>query len=182
MPYADPENKKAQRRAYYKLHREETKARSRKWYEENKERALAAAKIYRTKPQHKKAQRGYQSKYREAHRDVLNAEENIRYHELASLEMLIVAQARGNDLPVCRADLTPELVSIPCRGALQIDHLNGGGHKERSWNRIRGVVKGMRALDDLRVLCELHQAAYAILRGDSVGGSDPKAWEDGVPE
>jgi len=96
----------------------------------------------------------------------------------ASTEMLIVAQSWGDDVPRCRADVTLELLDTPCRGDFQIDHINGGGRKETHDARVRGVLDGTRELGDLRVLCELHQARYAILRRNSTGGSDPKDWEE----
>jgi len=176
MSYKDPDKERAHRAGYYKTHSEEVKARSRKWYWANLERARKRMSVYRAN--HKEEHRAYDIVYREKHREKFNAQELARYYKLKFLEMSIIAQFSGDDVPRCRADLTPELLQFHCLGALQIDHINGGGHKERSWNRIRGVVNGTRELYDLRVLCELHQSAYAILRGDSVGGSDPKDWEE----
>ena len=96
-----------------------------------------------------------------------------------SQEMLIIAQANGDDTPRCRADLTPELLDVPCRGKLQIDHINGDGSSEqRGTGRTWKVVHGGRELNDLRVLCELHQWYYAIKRGDTIGGSDPGEWSE----
>lgn len=92
------------------------------------------------------------------------------------LELIILAQYRGDDVPRCRADLTPGL-SGPCRGKYQVDHINGNSIQESRSRRQHGVMDGTRALDDLRVLCELHQAEYAIVRGDSSGGSSPEDWE-----
>jgi len=93
-------------------------------------------------------------------------------------ELLIIAQSWKDDVPRCRADLTPNLMDIPCKGRLQVDHMNGNGQKEHGFDRTNDVVQGRRRLDDLRVLCELHQWYHAILREDSPGGSDPKDWEE----
>jgi hypothetical protein len=142
---------------------------------------------------HKEKTKAYNAAYRAVNRESLNAYSATYYlsHKeeaktygveyramLGSLEMVIVAQACGDDTPRCRADLSPRLFDVPCRGALQIDHINGGGRKEHRGKRVRGVINGQRGLDDLRILCELHQWYYAILRKDSPGGSDPKEWDD----
>ena len=116
--------------------------------------------------------------YYVAHKEEIKARMSARYFELTSLEMVIVAQIHGDEVPRCRADLTSELLDTPCHGALQIDHINGGGNEEPWWIRVRGILDGTRGLDDLRVLCALHQARYAILRGDARGGSYPKDWEE----
>lgn len=98
---------------------------------------------------------------------------------LRSQEMVIVAQMWGDDVPRCRADLTPGLLDAPCAGALQIDHINGGGGREqKGTGRTWKVVHGKRRVDDLRILCELHHWYHTILRNDNVGGSTTEEWEE----
>ena len=116
--------------------------------------------------------------WRAAHPERVYASNNRRYQTRRDTELIIVAQSWGDDIPRCRANVTPELSGILCAGKLQIDHLNGNGDHETFYHRTRGVLDGTRKLDDLRILCELHQAAYAIHREDSVGGSDPDDWQE----
>ena len=102
-----------------------------------------------------------------------------KLHSLSkSSEMVIVAQSKGDDVPRCRADLTPNLLVVTCAGKLQIDHMNGGGNEEGPGIRRKNVLNGTRDLSDLRVLCERHNFEYALQREDTTGGSDPKDWEE----
>lgn len=78
--------------------------------------------------------------------------------------MLIIAQRWGDDETRCRFDtlsVNHPLRFAPCYGDLWIDHMNGGGRVE---DRKRGsnafymsIIEGDRTLDDLRLLCVLHQ-------------------------
>ena len=140
-----------------KAHPERVRKIARVWYKAHPERARERAKAW----------------YKAHPEQIKNSRRVIR-----ETELLIIAQRWGDEFPRCRADATPSLIDVPCRGKLQVDHLNGGGREELTWSRLMGVCNGTRKLDDLRVLCELHQAAYAIHRGDSVGGSDPDEWQD----
>ena len=155
---------KAYSKAYYIAHREKWKAYAKANYAAHPEKMKARAKAYySTHPEKKKKKTALAKIYSRTQR---------------ALEIIIVAQRWGDDIPRCRSDLTPGLSVISCFGALQIDHINGGGRKElMARNRSHAVINGTRALDDLRILCELHQACYAILHGDSVGGSLPEDWE-----
>ena len=146
-------------KAYREANREKIKAYSKVYskvyYKVNCEKTKARSKAYR------KANNEKVKGYRERMRD---------------LELLIIAQRWEDDVPRCRADLTSGLKeTAACSTKLQIDHMNGGGRQE-GYRRQQGVVNGTRELDDLRILCELHQQAYAILRGDTNGGSDSRDW------
>lgn len=74
-----------------------------------------------------------------------------------------VAAGNGDPIPRCRIDLTPNtsVSDLPCRGILSIDHINGGGRQEfrksGSWKFYFGIARGKRGINDLRLLCRLHQ-------------------------
>src|SRR3990167_5167096 len=139
---------------YRKAHKKEIAA-STTIYRENHKKELAA--------------------YRETHK-----KETMAYYKLRkSTEAIIIAQRWDDEVPRCRADLTPGLLEIPCKGRLQIDHINGGGKKEGQPSyRTQGVINGTRELDDLRILCERHNFEYALRRGDTMGGFDGSDWEE----
>jgi len=158
------QERKAYGAAYRATNRGKIRVKKRLHYAAHKEEyAVRASAFYKT---HKKEVARRNKAYRETCRD---------------LEMVIIAQRWGDDIPRCRFDLTPGLSSIQCIGALQIDHINGnpGGqqHREKSIDRTLGVINDIRALDDLRILCEQHQWSYAILKGNSIGGSRLEDWE-----
>lgn len=155
--------------AYRAAHREERRAYFKAHYKAHLEERRAYARAYRRT--HRKEGKAY----RMAHREELRT-----YHTACrGIEMIIIAQRWGDDIPRCRSDLTPELSAVPCAGALQVDHINGGGRKEgAAGTRTRHVINGTRPLDDLRLLCEQHQASYSVLHGDSSGGSRLEDWEE----
>ena len=90
---------------------------------------------------------------------------NYQRHKLKAFEK--IASNYGDGVPRCRIDITPNtLVSdLPCRGKLTIDHMNGGGRRERQGKGMyrdtvifyRAINSGKRAVEDLRLLCQLHQ-------------------------
>lgn len=92
----------------------------------------------------------------------LEKEWRTRYTRRARKRALeTIAKEWGLPKPKCQIGLTPNVPTsdLPCLGQLQIDHINGGGGKER---RRFGMVHlrinaGKRKLDDLRILCQLHQ-------------------------
>lgn len=106
---------------------------------------------------------GYYKKYRKAHHEeTLTAARLVRARNRL-VAMTIVAQRWGDDEPRCRFDTLPETHSLrtqACFGQLQIDHMRGGGTVEYErgpfwlFTKIRS---GERKLDDLRILCQLHQ-------------------------
>lgn len=136
------------------------------------------AKVYREA--HKEERNAYaKTRHREVYYEKIAPKERARMKLLRSQEMVIVAQIHGDATPRCRADLTPELLDLPCRGALQIDHINGNRIREFAQTRTYGVVDGSRNdIDDLRILCELHNYYYAILSKASRGGSLREDWEE----
>ncbi len=80
--------------------------------------------------------------------------------------MIIIAKARGQTLR-CLFKLTlpagHPLREFSCYGDLWIDHIHGDGRRERLGHGKSGrwlysaIVKGKREVDDLSVLCQLHQ-------------------------
>lgn len=83
----------------------------------------------------------------------------------------IIAARWGDDEPRCRYDTLAKnhpLRTYPCYGKLEIDHMNGGGSAECRYrgpgrfttggkNFLQAIFTGERQLDDLRLLCQLHQ-------------------------
>ena len=71
-----------------------------------------------------------------------------------------VAEFHGDPVPRCRIDLTSAspVSDLPCRGILTIDHMNGGGRKDvRGASLTYAIARGDRKLDDIRLLCQVHQ-------------------------
>lgn len=133
-------------------HRRES---SQRWRERHPDQVLAN-KI-------KKEQSGYYKEYRKTHnRETLAAARLTRERNKIRAQT-IVSQRWGNDEPRCRYDTLPidnPLRTHSCFGQLQLDHMNGGGmaeyQKGPSWLFTR-ILNGERSLDDLRILCQLHQ-------------------------
>ena len=80
--------------------------------------------------------------------------------------LFVIARRWDDEEPRCRVDTLPEghpLKKHDCWGALEIDHLNGGGARERRAGKdsgpaiVRAITNGTRKVDDLRILCRLHQ-------------------------
>jgi len=139
----------------------------------DKERAAYNAAYWAT---HKKEIAAKHTVYRATHKKEIAAYRAAYYELDKSIEMIIIAQIWGDEVPRCRADLTPEILVVPCLGLLQIDHMYGGGGKEGG--RTRRVIDGSRYLDDLRILCERHNFEYALQRGETAGGFNSKDWEE----
>src|SRR3990167_4881318 len=106
-----------------------TKKQKQKWYQENRERILAKAKAaYAANPE--KFRERHLAYYRAQPREILRA----RYLLPRERAMMIIAQRWGDDIPRCRSDtlsISHPLRAVPCFGALEIDHINGGGNIER---------------------------------------------------
>jgi len=149
---------KKERAAYYEAHKKERAAYGAVYYEAHKKERAA---------------------YRKTHKKEIAATNAACFNLRQSIEAIIIAQIWGDEVPRCRADLTPEILVVPCLGLLQIDHMYGGGGKEGgTQSRMLRVIDGSRELDDLRILCERHNFEYALQRGDTRGGTDPKDWEE----
>ena len=79
--------------------------------------------------------------------------------------MLRVAEHWGDSEPRCRFDTLPAgnpLREIQCDGRLEVDHMKGDGTQEYrgggdGGGLMRQIARGRRTMDDLRILCELHQ-------------------------
>jgi len=87
---------------------------------------------------------------------------NTKIHELA---LKFVAVSWQDDEPRCRFDTLPKehpLLTFPCYGPLEIDHMNGGGNRDKIRNGGKGnrffqsIVK-THTTNGLRILCQLHQ-------------------------
>jgi len=84
--------------------------------------------------------------------------------EIRLTAMKTIAASFGDDEPKCRYETLPEghvLKEHICYGRLEIDHINGGGSEERRTKKgsilQRDIAFGRRSVDDLRILCQLHQ-------------------------
>jgi hypothetical protein len=94
-----------------------------------------------------------------------------KYHrELKLVAQQIVAGVHEKDIE-CMIDLTPRAVgdglplsSLPHSSTLEIDHLNGGGHKEHEKiphdQFYLGIIDGTYPIENLRLLCKLHNRMY----------------------
>ena len=74
----------------------------------------------------------------------------------------ILAASWGDSEPACRWDSLPwghPLTNHSCFGPLEIDHILGGGHKDRAENGpiTLAIARGNRSTTGLRFLCKLHQ-------------------------
>ena len=115
----------------------------RRYYQENKDRIRIRKKRTDAEwyPKNRWRVRGYTLKRRQAVFDK-------------------IAKFHGDNAPRCRIDLTPEtpVSDLPCRGVLTLDHINGNGRKDaRGSSLAYAILKGDRKMDDIRLLCQLHQ-------------------------
>lgn len=128
----------------------------RQWYQRNKERLDVKQRSYRQENKEKIA--AYHRNYRIKNREAFIEKQRKDHREAAK----IVARSRGDEVPRCRIDLTPDtpVSGLPCSGRLQIDHMNGRGYPETGLNPrkfYKQIVTGERNLSDLRLVCQLHQ-------------------------
>lgn len=135
---------------------EKEEIRKREWYEKNRE--LCIERAIKWNRENKKRHGENAAKYRK---------------RLRIKALKLVAEHWGDDIPRCRVDSLPHnhhLFNVECFGQLQIDHMNGDGNHESGFVLYRNIVRG-RLLNDLRVLCALHnlwnwQFQYEISGGD----------------
>lgn len=129
------------------------------YYETHKEAAMESMRRYRKS--HPEKMRKWAKTYRDRYPDKVRAYREKRNAEWKRAAYLKIAEHWGDLEPRCRIDLTPNtpVSDLPCRGDLEIDHINGGGRKERRSGVLlyKDIAIGRRESDDLRVLCELHQ-------------------------
>ena len=90
-----------------------------------------------------------------------NEYHRLNAHNRYVQALKMIAHRWSDGAPRCRKDTLPVehlLRNCPCYGPLQIDHMNGGGSKERQHGAfVNSIVTGERSLLDLRILCLLHQ-------------------------
>ncbi|SRR6266487_1130592 len=130
------------------------------WYVQNKERHHELTR--RWYALHPGRRREMDKRYRERNRQRYMEKDRLYQIKLKREAFLKVAISKGDSNPRCRIDLTPNTAvsDLPCRGALQIDHMNGARDERRNGrtpNLYGPIVRGKRSVDDLRVLCQLHQ-------------------------
>ena len=123
-----------------------------------------------------KAHPDYQAKWRKAHPEKCQKYNRRFGKQRRDRELIIIAQVHGDDVPRCRADLTPGL-GLLCRGGPQVDHINGKGRLDKG-RQLRVIIGTYFPLDDLRILCQLHQYEYAILRRAFRSEARFEDWED----
>jgi hypothetical protein len=144
--------------ADYAAHKEEYSIRNAAYYATHREKIAARQVTYRAANREKIAD--HMAAYRVAH-----LKEKRELHRQRRMEALSKIAARWNRPVECMIDLTPHaktwdvfLSTIPHAGPMEIDHLNGGGRHEGLGGAgiIYAVLSGRRSLNDLRILCALH--------------------------
>ncbi len=166
------ENDKEYHRAYYLAHREEIIRKNTIRARENSDRVRAYHQEYRRlnskkmklyfqryARKHRREKAEYLQRYWTEHKQELMAKQRAYAAKTRAHCMEIIAQRWGDAVPRCRFDTLPEnhpLRHAPCYGKLQADHMNGDGAKDRR-NFYCAVASGKRGVEDLRVLCRLHQ-------------------------
>ena len=152
----------ARQQEYYERNRDKILAQKRAYGKKNRKRLSAYGRKYRVKNDERLS--AYYKEYRLKNRDRILAK--MRQHRLDALA--VIALYHGDAVPRCRIDLTPgsAVSDLPCRGKLQLDHLNGGGTQEmRAPQKVyKSLVNGTRNPKDFRPLCELHQLWNTIIR------------------
>src|SRR2546426_10090540 len=82
--------------------------------------------------------RSYNPKYYREHRDSLLEHMKKFRKGVYEAARQKIAERWGDIQPRCRFDTLPDnhpLRSVPCYGKIQIDHMNGGGHRELDTGR-----------------------------------------------
>jgi hypothetical protein len=155
VPFKDQKKQRASAKKYQDKHKPETAARKKKWREENREKYLAYSKKYNKEHREEQAERYRKNRkaicrqhheYYVEHRDALIVR-SINY-TVQKREAIITALGGK----CCRC-------SFSDIRALQVDHVNGDGYKERrkygngykNYKRIlEQVLSGSK---DYQVLC-----------------------------
>lgn len=113
---------------------------------------------------HQEQSRAYSRKYKSRHLEKEKERLRAVSQSVRQRALLRIARYWGDAFPRCRFDTLPEghpLRKLPCYGALEIDHINGGGRQEALRNgrtaTAQFVARGTRGVEDLRILCRLHQ-------------------------
>jgi hypothetical protein len=144
----DLQKKRASDKAYNEQHRAERRAYNAAYYLKHRVKILAKVKRFN------------KENYQKNHTQVLNQQREYRLR-IREKAMMVIAKNYGDSSPRCRPDTLGDhpLATLPCYGSIQIDHVNGGGRKElRSPKTFyHGIVNGSRQVNDLRLLCQLHQ-------------------------
>jgi len=148
---------KEYQKAYRQEHMKEHIAYCRKYYQEHKEEQRACKKKYHLK--HGEERRAKGRKYYQEHR-----EERIAYHEKYNQEHREEHKLKHK---VRTWDIKLKVIKLlggRCRNCnladarvLQVNHLNGGGTKERAFRGSNkfylGILSGERGVGDLELLC-----------------------------
>lgn len=146
----------------------------RQWKEKNKEHVREYGRIYRKKWRAKNNAhvRQWEHKWRQKHREEIHQQRKERRTRRREAALQKLALVRGRKIE-CMIDLTPDacffdvtLMGLPCAGPIQIDHINGGGRKERKRigtdydGLLKLILSGEYDLKNLRLLCQLHNLLY----------------------
>ncbi len=155
------------RETYYERNRECRQAYAKAYYEKNKERMRVKYGPYRKayREKNRKRIRAYQKAYGEKNSERIRVYQRAYNKRMQDTTQAMIAAYHNRSLE-CMLDLTPRaqtyglvLQTVSCAGPLEIDHINGGGSRD-SLSLWRRIVHGQRQLDDLRLLCWVHNTLY----------------------